>query len=134
MSPSKSSCVVALPRERNRATDADGATEGATSTALKSTKPASLQELRAQLRAQLTRNQNPASDPLPPAQSCGVALPIERNRATGSEAPMVSAGDTAAGFDLELFEERAGILEFDAGFSRQEAEGRAYLEVSKWLH
>ena len=30
-------------------------------------------------------------------------------------------------FTAEQFEERAAILEFDAGFSREEAEKRAYL-------
>ena len=29
----------------------------------------------------------------------------------------------------EFFEERAGIIEFDGGFSRAEAERRAYLET-----
>jgi hypothetical protein len=49
----------------------------------------------------------------------------------GSNAPKVGATDTAAPFDQEWFDERAGILEHDAGFSRQEAERRAYLEVMK---
>ena len=31
---------------------------------------------------------------------------------------------------FEEFEERAAILEFDAGFSREEAEKRAYLFVA----
>lgn len=48
--------------------------------------------------------------------------------------PKVGAGATAAPFDREWFEERAGILEYDAGFTRQEAERRAMKEVSKWLH
>jgi hypothetical protein len=42
--------------------------------------------------------------------------------------------DTTAKFDKEWYEERAAIYEFDAGFSRQEAERRAYLEVTKWVH
>lgn len=130
MTPSRPSCGVALPRERNRATDTQSATEGATSTATESRKPASLQELRAQLRTQLTRNQQPANDPLPPTQSCVVALPIGRNRAT----EIVGAGETAAGFDREWFEERAAIYEFDAGFPRHEAERLAMMEVSKWVH
>jgi len=41
---------------------------------------------------------------------------------------------TAAPFDDELFQERAAIMEFDGGLSRAEAERRAYLEVTKWLH
>lgn len=127
MTPSNLSCVVALSTERNCATGAHSATEDATGTALASRQALSLQELRAQLRAQLARNQNPANDAIPPAVSCGVALPIERNRATGLE----GADTTAASFDFEWFEERAAILEFDAGFTRQEAERLAYLEVTK---
>ena len=42
---------------------------------------------------------------------------------------IVDADTTAATFGQEWFEERASIYEFDAGFSRQEAERRAYLEV-----
>lgn len=116
-----------MSTERNCATDTESATVEATSTALESRKPSSLRELRAQLRAQLARNQNPAIDPLPPAHSCIVALPIERNCATGK----VGTDTPAAVFDQEWFEERAAIYEYDAGFSRQEAERRAYLEVTK---
>lgn len=128
MIPFKPSCGVALPRERNRATNTHSATEDATGTAAESCKPASLQELRAQLRAQLTRNQNPASDPPPPAKSCVVALPIEHNNAT----EIVGAGGAAADFDFEWFEERAAIYQFDAGFSRPEAEILARKEVTTW--
>lgn len=50
----------------------------------------------------------------------------------------VSPRDTAAEFDHEFYEERAGILEFDAGFPRHEAERLAYLEVihhgKRYLH
>lgn len=49
-------------------------------------------------------------------------------------APKVGADITAADFDREWFEERAGILEFDAGYPRHEAEKLAYLEVTKWIH
>lgn len=42
------------------------------------------------------------------------------------------AGNTAADFDREWFEERAGILEFDAGYPRHEAEKLAYMEVTLW--
>jgi len=41
---------------------------------------------------------------------------------------------TAAPFDDEIFQERAAIYEFDAGFTREEAERRALKEVTKWLH
>ncbi len=54
-----------------------------------------------------------------------VAIPSERK---------VSPRSTAAEFDREWFEERAGILEFDAGFPRQEAERLTMMEVSKWVH
>ncbi|WIM06846.1 MAG: hypothetical protein OHM77_06155 [Candidatus Nitricoxidivorans perseverans] len=57
---------------------------------------------------------------------------------THAPAPIVGAGDTAAPFDQEWFEERAGISEFDAGYPRQEAERLAYLEViqhgKRYLH
>lgn len=56
MHPTKPSCAVALSTERNNATDTDRATKGATATAHNACKPASLKELRAQLRAQLPRN------------------------------------------------------------------------------
>jgi hypothetical protein len=61
-----------------------------------------------------------------------VANPKEATPAT--PAPIVGADTTAAPFDDELFQERAGILEFDAGFTREEAERRAYLEVTTWRH
>lgn len=54
------------------------------------------------------------------------------NGNTGSMAPKVGADPAAASFDDELLQERAAIYEFDAGFSRQEAERLAYLEVTKW--
>ncbi len=37
----------------------------------------------------------------------------------------------AAPFDQEWFDERAAIYEYDAGFTREEAERRAYLEVTR---
>lgn len=58
-----------------------------------------------------------------------VANPEEVKPAT--PAPVVGTDTTAATFDQEWFEERAAIYEFDAGCSRQEAERRAYLEVTK---
>lgn len=48
--------------------------------------------------------------------------------------PTASTDNTAAPFDQEWYEERAAIYEFDAGFSRDESERRAYLEVTQWLH
>jgi len=50
------SCTVAFPRDLKNATDAERATGDATATKQNACKPASLQELRAQLRAQLVRN------------------------------------------------------------------------------
>lgn len=102
---SNPSCTVAFPWQGNSATDAESATSEATGTAYISRKPSSLRELRAQLRAQLKRNQ-PASD------------------------PVVGADTTAATFDQEWFDERAGIFQFEAGLTREEAERRAYLEVT----
>jgi hypothetical protein len=46
-------------------------------------------------------------------------------------ASKVGADTTAAGFDQEWLDERAGILEYEGGFSRAEAERRAYLEVTQ---
>ena len=57
-------------------------------------------------------------------------LPQLRERKTEIiDALTVGADTTAATFDQEWFEERAAIYEFEAGFSRQEAERRAYPEV-----
>jgi hypothetical protein len=47
---------------------------------------------------------------------------------------IVDADTTAAPFDQEWFDERAAIYQYDANFSRQEAEARAMMEVKKWLH
>jgi hypothetical protein len=58
-----------------------------------------------------------------------VTLVTPENSNAGSNALEVGA-ETTAEFDQEWFDERAGILEHDAGFSRQEAERRAYLEVT----
>jgi hypothetical protein len=55
--------------------------------------------------------------------------PEKRNR--GGMASKVGADTTAAGFDQEWLDERAGILEYEGGFSRAEAERRAYLEVTQ---
>lgn len=52
-----------------------------------------------------------------------------RFQKTHTPVPIVGAVNTAAPFDREWFEERAAIYEFDAGFSREEAERRAYTEV-----
>ena len=90
MATSNPSCAVALPRERNNATDAKSATHDATATEQNTRKPASIQELRAQLRAQLNRNQGKEESFTPQVKlrtseaSCAVALSTERNRATTS--------------------------------------------------
>ena len=49
-----------------------------------------------------------------------VLLLEELRGEAANDAPLVTAE-----FDQEAFEERAAILEFDAGFSREEAERRA---------
>jgi hypothetical protein len=60
--------------------------------------------------------------------------PLAHIQQPTTPAPIVDADTTAAPFDQEWHAERAAIYEFDAGFSRQEAERRAYLEVTKWVH
>jgi hypothetical protein len=71
MKSSRPSCTVALSTERNHATDAEAATVGATSKPQTVPKSTSLQELRAQLRAQLARNQYGTEDA---PKSASVAL------------------------------------------------------------
>ena len=70
-------------------------------------------------------------DPLRHKACTLVTLVTPENSNAGSNALQVGADNTAATFDQEWFDERAGILEHDAGFSRQEAERRAYLEVTQ---
>jgi hypothetical protein len=74
-------------------------------------------------------------DPLPLLPKPLLApLAVATGHVFGKQVPAkVGATDTAA-FDQEWFDERAGILEFDAGFTREEAERRAYLEVTTWRH
>lgn len=50
---------------------------------------------------------------------------------THSPAPKVGTVTTAADFDQEWYEERAGIYEFDAGFTREVAERMAYAEIAR---
>jgi hypothetical protein len=66
--PNAPSCAVAWPRVRNNATDAEHATGNATAIAPNASKPASLQELRAQLLTQLTRNQSAGRETEIPAE------------------------------------------------------------------
>lgn len=56
MMPTPESCAVAFPRQRNNATSKNTTTSGATEIQTISQKPASIQELRAQLVAQQQRN------------------------------------------------------------------------------
>lgn len=64
-------------------------------------------------------------------KACTLVTPVTpENTNAGSNALQVGADSTAAGFDQEWLDERAGILEFDAGYSRQEAEARAMKEVT----
>ena len=60
-----------------------------------------------------------------------VTLVTHENSNAGSNALQVDADTTAAPFDDELFQERAAILEFDAGYPRHEAERLAYLEMTR---
>ena len=62
MSIPSPSCEVAFASERNNATDSKTATGDATATTANARKPASLLELRAQLRAQLVRNRSGDSE------------------------------------------------------------------------
>ena len=71
MQLSSPSCAVALPRERNNATAAENATSDATARVQRTLKPASLQELRTQLRAQLTRNESTSTETANPASMVG---------------------------------------------------------------
>jgi hypothetical protein len=91
MTPQGKSCAVAIPTQRNSATHGNSATPRATSAIENSRKPASIQELRAQLRAQQCRNDDVASSAsadkkvahqLGAFESCGVAVSRNRNRAT----------------------------------------------------
>ena len=68
------------------------------------------------------------------ARIAKVAVANPKEATPAPPAPLVGATDTAATFDQEWYEERAAIYEFDAGFSRQEAEARAMKEVTKWMH
>lgn len=61
-------------------------------------------------------------------------LAVARGHVFGKQGPAIIGADTTAAFDQEWFDERAGILEFDAGFTREEAERRAMEEVTKWMH
>ena len=92
MTAEQKSCAVAIPMQRNNATPSNVATAAATGNSKNSRKPASIRELRAQLKAQQYRNQaetvsaacalKVAHDPSQNQESCAVALPSERNNAT----------------------------------------------------
>jgi hypothetical protein len=69
-------------------------------------------------------------DPLPLLPKALLApLAVATGHVSRKQGRAIVGTDTTAEFDQELFDERAGVLQFDAGFSRQEAERRAYLEV-----
>lgn len=79
-------------------------------------------------------NHTPFASRLKPLQhkACTlVTLVTHENSNAGSNALQVDADTTAAPFDDELFQERAAILEFDAGYPRHEAERLAYLEMTR---
>jgi len=77
----------------------------------------------------------PAISAIPPTgEAATVARIATIAVANRMEAKPATLAPTVTHFDLEWYEERAAILEFDAGFSRHEAERLAYLEVTQWLH
>ena len=90
--PNRESCAVAFPSQRNNATSENTTTSGATEIQKIGRKPASIQELRAQLIAQQQRNLSASVHATKPAEvagkvamkseSCAVALPTVRNCAT----------------------------------------------------
>jgi len=84
------SCAVALPSLLKNATDVAGATGNATATEPNARKPASIQELRVQLRAQLARNQSTQ-----PAKAKETELRTEL-RTIESEAAVALPGDSTA--------------------------------------
>lgn len=72
----------------------------------------------------------PAISAIPASDSTGNERRIARIAKVAVANPK-EARATAAPVDDELFQERAAIYEFDAGFTREEAERRAYLEVTR---
>lgn len=68
--------------------------------------------------------------PKPPFDSKGSSYVARFQKTAPGNDAVVGADTAAASFD-ELFQERAAIYEFDAGFTRAEAERRAFLEVTK---
>jgi hypothetical protein len=62
--------------------------------------------------------------------------PIEQRRLVRTPASQLSLAAwlvSLPGWAREMFEERAAIMEFDGGLARDEAEGRARVEVAKRL-
>lgn len=116
------SCTVALPRERNNATDAGHATGDATATAKSTLKAASLQELRTQLRAQLVRNQSAERE----TEKQTELRTSESATATVHEVFCFSPpGDPAN--DAEALEERAAIIAEGCGIDQAAA-----LQEARW--
>ena len=72
----------------------------------------------------------PPKVPKPPYDSKGSSYEARfQNTAPGND-PVVGADTKEATFYQEWYEERAAIYEFDAGFTRRQAERRAFLEVT----
>ena len=92
------SCAVAFPRVLKNATDNERATDKATAITSNARKPASLQELRAQLKAQLVRNYGGDCESEKQAElrtsESATALPDERG-ARGAEVVTPKAELTA---------------------------------------
>lgn len=73
----------------------------------------------------------PAISAIPAGDATGDERRIARI-ATVAVANPKEVKPTAALFEDELFQERAAIYQFDAGFTRQEAEARAMKEVTSY--
>lgn len=75
----------------------------------------------------------PAIPAIPPTgEAATVARIATIAVANRMEAKPATLAPTMAPFAREWFDERAAILEFDAGYPRCEAERLAYLEVKLW--
>lgn len=70
--------------------------------------------------------------PATPCTHAGVTAKPAPVKACTLVTPATPQNGNTAPFDQEWFEERAAILEYDAGYPRCEAERLAYMEVTLW--
>lgn len=70
--------------------------------------------------------------PATPCTHAGVTAKPAPVKACTLVTPVTPQNGNTAPFDREWFEERAAILEYDAGLPRHEAERLAYMEVTLW--